>query len=181
MTTNMNANKAAIQNAFIKKLMVCPLRKIYVKDIVEEAGVCKVTFYNNFNNIEDLLEKMEEQVFNDLFQLVVNNRDKLDNDDYYTFFLYVADYIKEHKDFFLAITSKNGDLNFQVKLKEEITKIFNAYRAKTIDIIPEQKIYEEFVLFIIGGVCECFIDWIKKDCHGYPSKSIRKLVKLFTF
>ncbi len=57
-----NFTKLAIKNAFIKLLEEKPLSKISVRDIVEECGINRNSFYYHFQDVPTLLEEivMEE-------------------------------------------------------------------------------------------------------------------------
>ena len=56
-----NFTKKAIRASFIKLLNEKPLTQITVRDIVEDCGVNRNTFYCHFNDIYTLLEWMLRQ------------------------------------------------------------------------------------------------------------------------
>ena len=51
-----SSTKEALGNALKKMLAVKPIDKITVKDLVEECGVNRQTFYYHFDDVYDLLE-----------------------------------------------------------------------------------------------------------------------------
>ncbi|HCY78991.1 MAG TPA: dihydroxyacetone kinase transcriptional activator DhaS, partial [Clostridiales bacterium] len=51
-----SSTKEALGNALKKMLSVKPIDKITVKDLVEECGVNRQTFYYHFDDVYDLLE-----------------------------------------------------------------------------------------------------------------------------
>ena len=53
-----NFTKQAIKDAFIKLLNEHPLKQITVRDIVEECGINRNTFYYHYHDIYDLLESL---------------------------------------------------------------------------------------------------------------------------
>ena len=53
--------KREIKNSFIKLLTERPISQITVKDIVEDCGVNRNSFYYHFQDVYDLLEWMLEQ------------------------------------------------------------------------------------------------------------------------
>ena len=53
--------KQAIRNSFIKLLNEKPLKQISVKDIVEDCGVNRNTFYYHYQDIPSLLETIVEE------------------------------------------------------------------------------------------------------------------------
>ena len=56
MRTIPNFTRIAIKNAFLKLLRDKPLNKISVKDIVEECGINRNSFYYHFQDVPTLLE-----------------------------------------------------------------------------------------------------------------------------
>lgn len=53
-----NFTKIAIRNAFLKLLSEKPLNKISVRDIVEECGINRNSFYYHFQDVPTLLEEI---------------------------------------------------------------------------------------------------------------------------
>ena len=51
----------AIQNAFLKLLNEKPLKQITVRNIVDECGVNRNTFYYHFEGIPDLMERILQE------------------------------------------------------------------------------------------------------------------------
>ena len=53
-----NFTKKAIKDTFISLLKEKPFNQITVKDIVDECGVNRNTFYYHYEDINDLLENV---------------------------------------------------------------------------------------------------------------------------
>ena len=56
-----SSTKEALGNALKKMLSIKPIDKITVKDLVEECGVNRQTFYYHFDDVYDLLEWVFEE------------------------------------------------------------------------------------------------------------------------
>lgn len=56
-----NLTRKAIKGSFIKLLNEYPLSKITIKDIVEDCGVSRNTFYYHYQDIFELLEDIFEE------------------------------------------------------------------------------------------------------------------------
>ena len=54
--------KARIRQAFTKLLREKPIQRIAVKELCQEAGVNRSTFYAHYQDIYDLLTKIEEDM-----------------------------------------------------------------------------------------------------------------------
>ena len=53
--------RRAIMESFLKLLDARPLNKITIKDIVEECGINRNTFYYHFQDIPDLIEAIAKE------------------------------------------------------------------------------------------------------------------------
>lgn len=51
-----NITKLALEDALKKQLMKKPLDKITIKDLTEELGISRMSFYYHFKDIYDLVE-----------------------------------------------------------------------------------------------------------------------------
>ena len=67
--------KRAIENSFLKLLNQKPLKQITVRDIVEDCGINRNTFYYHFRDLPDLVESILMQ---DSHNLLLEHKD-LDN------------------------------------------------------------------------------------------------------
>lgn len=63
-----NFTEQAIKNSFIKLLNEKPLSKISVRDIVEDCGINRNSFYYHFQDIPALIEEIITQLFNSLLE-----------------------------------------------------------------------------------------------------------------
>ncbi len=61
MNDMASSTKEALGNALKKMLSIKPIDKITVKDLVEECGVNRQTFYYHFDDVYDLLEWVFEE------------------------------------------------------------------------------------------------------------------------
>ena len=61
-----NFTKKAIEASFLKLLNERPLNKITVKDIVEDCGINRNSFYYHFDDIPSLMKGMIREEFEDI-------------------------------------------------------------------------------------------------------------------
>lgn len=87
----------AIKNSFIKLLNERPLSQIKVKDIVEDCGINRNTFYYYFHDIPSLIEDM---VMEEAERII---REYPSPETIEDFFDTVINYILEHKNLLLHI------------------------------------------------------------------------------
>lgn len=70
-----NFTKQAIQASFLKLLNQKTLGKISIKDIVEDCGINRNSFYYHYRDLPSLLEEMVTQYFDQLLQQCADTAD----------------------------------------------------------------------------------------------------------
>ena len=58
--------KLLIKKTFTELLTKKPIQKISVKELCEKAGINRGTFYSHYEDIYDLLEKIENEILGDI-------------------------------------------------------------------------------------------------------------------
>ena len=69
-----NFTKKAIKESFIKLLNERPMNKISVKDIVEDCGINRNSFYYHFQDIPALLEEIVTENTVEIIKKISRNR-----------------------------------------------------------------------------------------------------------
>ncbi|MDR7319414.1 TetR/AcrR family transcriptional regulator [Brevibacillus nitrificans] len=96
---------------------------ITVKDLTTRAGLNRGTFYLNYVDKYDLLEKSEEEALQGLSEITRHAnpsevRQYLARKEVYPPLIRVFEYLIEHKTFFKAILGPKGNPTFQKKLRD---------------------------------------------------------------
>ncbi len=99
-----------IKQALIQLLMEKPLSNITVKELCIEAGINRGTFYNNYNDIFDLLRQIQEELLNELSKrLEVILTDEITP---FTISIEILNLIKENSEFLCVTLGPHGDRAF---------------------------------------------------------------------
>ena len=120
--------KKLLKNALIKLMIEKGFDKITIKDITEEADINRGTFYLHYKDKYDLLEQKEEKILKEINEITDNISKKYPKnfilpskkESLLPIFTCVYIYIKDNADFMKVVLGPNGDLNFQMKLKNFI-------------------------------------------------------------
>lgn len=100
--------KMVIKNSFIELLKKKPINKVTVKEICELSEINRATFYKYYCDAYDLLEKMEQEFLDELFQ---NICPPVWHDFKDTLTLIMVS-IKANAEVYQTIASENGDRHF---------------------------------------------------------------------
>lgn len=128
MVTKSDKTKRLLKDTLVKLMAEKDFDKINVKDLTDELDINRGTFYLHFKDKYDLLEQKENEILEE-FNVIINNILKELHENFVLpsekkvllyLFTRVYTYIKENSVFLKAVLGPNGDLNFQMKLKNFI-------------------------------------------------------------
>ena len=170
---NINITKKAIQTAFIKVLNDKPLGKITVKDITEECGINRNTFYYHYQDVPALMEEIcQLQV-----EQIINEHSKLSS-------------IEDCLDAAMRVIIDNKRLVMHVYNSENrsiyVNFLWNMCEATVSTYFQaafsdNQLSESDRQLLIRYHKCECFgliLDWINKGLREDYIDGIKRICKL---
>jgi AcrR family transcriptional regulator len=119
-----NKNREEIISAGKKVFVGSNFLNVKITDICTLAGVSRVTFYKNFNTIDELIFEVQMDILNKIAQFIKDKSDFTGNgkEDVKTVLYAWIDFAKEHKEemkfiVFFDLYYSSYDLNEELKLK----------------------------------------------------------------
>ena len=168
-----NFTKQAIKASFLKLLDERPLSKITVRDIVEECGINRNSFYYHFQDIPTLLTEIITDQTNELIASypTINSLDEC--------FFAAFQVARQNRRAVLHIyNSVNRDLFVQSTL----TICEHVVRTYIDTVFPSQELGEEnrrvlvrFLRCQLFGMC---VDWISSGMKDDAFDELRRAVEL---
>lgn len=113
---NAKRTKKLIEDAFYKLMEEKPCFKITVKELTEMADINRSTFYLHYLDIPDLIEHLEDDICNDLYQALNNITRKEYVVGKHPFHVIVFKTLKEHETGCKMLLGYNGDIRFMRKM-----------------------------------------------------------------
>lgn len=137
-----------IKEGFITVLGSKKLSECTINDIINSAEISKKTFYNYYQNKQDLLREIEDDLLTGLHQALVDDRESLkessrssDAEEIQKLadvaFNHTLDFCNENKTFLSRLLSSNGDMQFYQMIVDLANNEFDArtpYLFGEIDI-----------------------------------------------
>lgn len=138
------------------------LDKITITDIINNAGVSRVSFYRNFTSKEDILEQYLTEITDEFLKTSGLN---FKQNDLQTYFIVLFTHLLEYKDFALNLNKSNS----LYLIENQFKRIFNS-RNSDYDNFKRQ--------FYIGGIFNIYNYWLTHGCKESPKEIADKLVNL---
>lgn len=176
--------KHEITNLMTKRTIAASLKKIIknksldkitVREIIEDCGVNRKTFYYHFDNIYDLVKWIfEEEAINIVkqYDLIV---------DYHDAIQFILDYVEDNK----LICNCVFDVIGRDELKKFFQKDFIYIFNNIVDQLSEgKKVSEEYKVFLVNfyteSLASLLINWIRNK-EKYDKQKMIQYVSLTLF
>lgn len=179
---------AEIKNAFVDLIYDKGFRSMNVIDITRAAGIGRGTFYTHYTDKYDLLEKIEnellDQLQSDLKNVMPNAMQWLIVDKNAEtpapFILETLNNFYQNRRLIAALLSEKGDPHFISKVKKVIFADLDSSLTKLDkQITVANQIPEDYAReFTIDEVMGVIVYWISKDRPEAPAKVAQIITKL---
>lgn len=155
--------KKAIQDSLLLLLESKPKNKISIKELSENAGINRKTFYAHYSCVEDVLLEMEDEIVTNISDFVKS----CVRDEYglnpYLFIQYVHSIYSSNPAFFETITSER---NYHY-IAEKIKHVFKEQILETLNIPEDKTLETNFQIeFFLSGITSVYVEWqrLGKPC-----------------
>lgn len=161
-----------IEKSFLELLKEKPVSKITVTELCNIAQINRATFYKHYLDIPDLLEKLEEELFDQIRGMFRNQAADMEQ-----MLLDMMDYTRREWERFVALGGDNGDPNLM--MKTFLICYENAYplveqNTPQISEAKRQMLFQ----FMSQGAGGILTWWIKNDMKEDPDLVVQIIMKL---
>lgn len=148
-----------IERIFVELIQTKEINEISVTDICKKANLNRSTFYANYIDIYDLVDKIREKLEIEVDQLYQEERDHNYNSNN---FLKLLKNIKENQIFYRTYFKLNMDKNTKIGQRE-----YDYHLAKTM--YNDQHI-EYHIIFFMAGFNAIVKKWLYNGCKETPEE-----------
>ena len=170
MNQRVVLTKKLLKSSLIEMLQTQSIYRISIRELCENAGINRSTFYKYYGNQIDLLNEMEED-------LLINIEETLASVEGYdqNVLEQIIIYLEKDIDFIRLLLNSNVDPEFPKNLMS-MAPIQRIIKNQMVDLPEaEQDYYYRFLLF---GCYEIVRTWINKEDRESP-KAIAELILKF--
>lgn len=126
MDARVRYTRRVIREAFLELMGEKNADRINVKEICDMAQINRTTFYKHYENIYDLLEKLENEMMD---ELVAKIRE-VELDDLRSIFKIIFTEVKENRNYYELVILEKGERRFR-------DSIFNMCLVRNMEVIDE--------------------------------------------
>jgi len=165
--------KEAVKRSFLKLLKERPLREITVKDIVQDCGINRNSFYYHYRDIPALLEEIVMEYAD---SIIASEGPALSLSDCLGTAVRFA---QEHRQAVLHINQSAHRLLFEQCLMNVCRRAVESYAATAIGSVPIQPGDREILVRFYQ--CECFgqiVEWLNSGMRYDIDRQFQRLCQL---
>ena len=161
----------AIRAAFSQLLQKKRYSEITIQDILDEADICRSTFYEHYKTKEELLHSICKEIFSHVFCHELEpetHHDFSHTNDYRHIITHMFYHFADDKDEIKGILNSEGKEIFIQDLKEHLNElvydyIFKEYECKKMD-------EGLLVNHLITTLTELTLWWVNRNCDKTPEE-----------
>lgn len=152
-----------------------PIESITIKELTEQAGLNRGTFYLHYQDINDFINQFKKEILDQYYAIIKklghHHKTREPFIDPPSGYLRPFEYIMEHKRFFQVFMGSNGDPTFSLSMKELLNQQFqNTYlvyhRKNKVEDIPVKHNY--LFAYLSSAYVGTIQLWIQRDFDLSP-------------
>ena len=167
--------KSAIQSSFLKLLSEKPFNKITVRDIVEECGLTRNTFYYYYEDVYDIVDEIVCEGLDRAIEMIENGKTMLD------IALNAVEVSREnrkslrnilkstHPEELIGYFEKATD----IVIGRYVMKVSATHKLSENDV----RLIKSTYVYVLRGV---FFDWIRSDMKTPVEEDLRRIDAIFS-
>ncbi|MGN0547591.1 MAG: TetR/AcrR family transcriptional regulator [Acutalibacteraceae bacterium] len=162
--------KIMLKDAMIDLMQEKPVNKITIKEICEKAQINRSTFYLHYNEPNDLLKSIEDEIIENTADYLKKIGAEI-NDSAIRYILLFIRYIKENDKVFRTLLVKNDSQFF--KKKFVILSLEKCLTA--LNCTADENIKKYVFGYAVNGCISVIIEWIESD-YKLPDSEVASLL-----
>ena len=165
--------KKLLTQAFTQLLQEKQINEITVKELTDLADMNRGTFYLYYKDMFDMLEKIEDGMFEALDAIISLHEHDDVSQQTKPILLDLFDFIEENQEMCRVLLSPHGDMNFLHRLNEVV-------REKCLKAWPEirkekgEADFDYHYSFVVFGCAGIIRAWVNRNC----SESAEKMAEM---
>lgn len=163
-----------LRDAFIELLQEEDVDKITVQRLAEKATINRVTFYLHYRDIPDMVEKMADEMIQEIVAALRTNEHKIpaDEDIKWRSMVRLLEHIAEHGNFYKTVLGPNGISIFKERLHSLFRNniVLAVERTGSDSFVKKAGIREDILIWYdTSALLGTIISWLQNDMPYTPT------------
>ena len=155
--------KKLLTQALTQLLQEKQVNEITVKELTDLADMNRGTFYLYYKDIFDMIEKIEDELFENLNAIIALRENTDVSEQAKPILRDLFMFIEDNQEMCRVLLSPNGDMNFLHRLNEVMReKCLQLYQ--TADLKGSEDEFDYHYSFIVFGCAGIIRSWVNRGC-----------------
>lgn len=157
----------ALQTALIERMQEKPLNRITVREVCEAADINRSTFYMHYKDMYDLMDEIEEQVYQDIDAIFAKEAPSVQDMEH------LLNYVQTHQALFRCLFQQCSGISisrFSTILHTHYSKKL-PYNNTLTPSLESVYLYE----FLYTGILGVLQKWLQNDCKD-DNKQVAEVI-----
>ncbi|PLS03341.1 TetR/AcrR family transcriptional regulator [Neobacillus cucumis] len=170
-----------IKDALIDLLQEMDMNKITVNRIAERATINRVTFYLHYDDIQDMMEKMAQEMAEDIEGIITRTKTTQDSGEDIAWLNLVAllEYIAENAKFYKVVLGTRRTPVFTERLLTILTKRITESIENNPKLVKKGIQNEIVIWYSSSALIGTIVAWLRKDMPYTPQYLAKQMYTLF--
>ena len=158
--------KSQLRTGLAKLMQSKDISRITVKELVDEVGINRSTFYLHYKDISGLLEEIEREMAEEIQEAI--QRHPIGQEQHATFYFIedLYEVLTKNREISRALVGPNGDIRFIQKIQHIIEE--NSRGLLTEVCHASEKELRYFYAFCLNGCLGLVKTWLLEGAHRDP-------------
>ena len=167
--------KKMLTQALMQLMQEKQIKEITVKELTDLADMNRGTFYLYYRDVYDMLEKLEDSMFEALDSIAALHETDAARQETKPILLDVFHFIEENQEIVRVLISPHGDMKFLHRLYEVIReKCLTGFPYAAAANKKNEADFDYRFSFVIYGAAGLIRAWVNRNC-GEPAVQMAEL------
>lgn len=158
-----------LTQALTELLQQKQVNEITVKELTDLADMNRGTFYLYYKDIYDMLDKIQDEMFEKLDAIFALREDAEVTEQTKPILLDLFRFIEENQEMCRVLLSPNGDMNFLHRLNEVLReKCLHLYLGA--EPVANEEEFDYRYSFVVYGCAGIIRAWVGRNCPESPEQ-----------
>lgn len=161
--------KKLLTQALTELLQTKQVKEITVTELTDLADMNRGTFYMYYTDIFDMLDKIEDSMFEKLDSILAIHENEEVTAQTRPILLSLFQFIKDNQEMCRVLLSPNGDLNFLHRLNQVLReKCLRLYQTSSTSFGEDD--FDYHYSFVVFGCVGIIRSWVSRNCPEKPEQ-----------
>jgi AcrR family transcriptional regulator len=166
--------RAALKDAFWKLYAQKPIEQITVREIAQQAGYNRGTFYAYYKDVYDLIEQTEDEIFEGFTDGKRFASDPFDDAQTEAAIHYFVSFLERYRPCLPLLLEDRGDQKFFGRLKEQVRGELRTALGRYF--VSEEHMVDYVIEYAINAQAALILRWFHNGCD-IPLEDIVRLAR----